>query len=114
MLDFSLFKSFWSENGLGSHFAKGNYKGNAIVSKMDFLAMVQPVASQPAAGQLSTRKHHQQLASQAIQPAAWILDTMHHLMYYSQHNIIFAKEKQIYIYIYINIYNVQYNIICTS
>ena len=63
ILDFSLFLSFWSESGLGSHFTKGNCKGNVIVSKMDLLAMVQPVASRPAGWPASLNpKYHQQPA----------------------------------------------------
>ena len=42
ILDFSLFCSFRSESGLGSHFAKRNCKGNVIVSKLDFLTIGQP------------------------------------------------------------------------
>ena len=42
---FFTFLSFCSESGLGSHFAKGNCKGNVTVPKMDFSSMVKPVSA---------------------------------------------------------------------
>ena len=48
--DFSLFLSFYSESGLGSHFTKGKRKGNVTVPELDILSTAQPasqLASQP-------------------------------------------------------------------